>query len=252
MVGMGSDDDGGTRVAAGPGDPRPARPPGGRPAGGRGRRRWPAPLALLGAAGWMTAWGLAVRSRTGPLAVDRQVAAALAVDQHWQDLGIRLLRLEGPATWVAATGVLAVAALAAGSWRAALASLAGVAAEVASVQWVAKPLVGRHELAPGLSFPSSHVGAVTAVATVAVVVLGARGPLGRRLPPAAAAALGRIVAVLAVADVAVVAVAVLATGGHLFSDVAAVVPWGVAVPAAAFAALRATPPAATTIPRLGR
>lgn len=250
MVGMGPDSDSGTRVAAGPGAPHRPRPPGGRPAGGRvARRRWPAPLALLGAAGWTTAWGLAVRSHTGPLAVDRQVAAALAVNQHWQDLGIRLLRIEGPPTWVAATGVLAAAALAAGSWRAALASLAGVAAEVASVQWVAKPLVGRHELAPGLSFPSSHVGAVTAVATVAVLVLGTRGPVGRRLPPAAAAALGRTVAVLAVADVTVVAVAVLATGGHLFSDVAAVVPWGVAVPAA-FAGLRAMPPA--TIRRLGR
>jgi len=180
----------------------------------------------------MAGWAVAVRATPGPLGVDRRVAAALTLDARWQDAGIRLLRIEGPVPVAVAAVVLAALAVGAGAARLAAAILGGVGAEIVSVQWVLKPLVGRHELAPGWSFPSSTVGAVTALATAAVLICGPAGPIGRRLPHPAALALLAGVAVLGTVDVAVVAAAAIATGGHRFSDVIAVVPWGLALPLA--------------------
>jgi len=180
----------------------------------------------------MAGWAVAVRATPGPLGVDRRVAAALALDARWQDAGIRLLRIEGPVPVAVAAVVLAALAVGAGAVRLAAAIVSGVGAEIVSVQWVLKPLVGRHELAPGWSFPSSSVGAVTALAAVAVLVCCPAGPIGRRLPRPAALAVLAGVAVLGTVDVVVVAAAAIATGGHRFSDVVAVVPWGVALPLA--------------------
>ena len=180
----------------------------------------------------MAGWAIAVMRHPAPLGVDRRVSAALAVDTRWQDAGLRLLRLEGPATVAVVAVVLAAVAAGVGAVRLGAAIAGGVAAEIVSVQWVLKPLVGRHELAPGWSFPSSSVGAVTALAAATVLLCRPAGPIGRRLTRPAALALSAGVVIVGVADVAVVATAAIATGGHLFSDVVAVVPWAVALPVA--------------------
>jgi len=190
----------------------------------------------------MAGWAVAVTRHPGPLAIDRRVSAALALDARWQDAGLRLLRLEGPVTVAVAAVVLAALAAALGAVRLGAAIAGGVAAEIVSVQWVLKPLVGRHELAPGWSFPSSSVGAVTALAAAAVLLCRPAGPIGRRLTRPGALTFSIGVVIVGVADIAVIAVAAIATGGHLFSDVVAVVPWAVALPVASHDLLVAPTP----------
>lgn len=163
------------------------------------------------------------------------MTAMLTVGKQLQDLGIRLLVVEGPAGAAVTAAVLAGIALAFRSVRGAVAVLVGVAAEVASVQWVIKPIVARHEIAPDYAFPSTHVGAVVAVFTAAALLLDRHRPVGWSLEDRTAVVLQSVVIGL------VVCAAVIATGGHLFSDVVAAIPWGVAVPGLAFALL--DPPA---------
>lgn len=189
----------------------------------------------VGATAWLAAWGWLVRRRTSPLWVDTQASAALAAGKQIQDEGIRLLIVEGPAGAVVAAVGLSLVALGFRSTRGAVAVLAGVALEVTSVQWVIKPLVHRHELAPGYSFPSSHVGAVVAVAASASLLVSQRGPVGRSLQPGLGRLVRWLVGAAGVGDAALVAAATITTGGHLFSDVVAVIPWAVAVPWLTFA-----------------
>lgn len=200
-------------------------------------RAFPSRLAppawlLAASAVWMAGWAWLVTRHQGPLALDVRADHILAVNAHWQDIGLRLLRLESPLHVAFATGVVAVISVSVRDVRFAAAALAGVAAEIVSVQWAIKPLVGRHEIAPGLSFPSSYVGAVVALATVAVMLFLPSGPLARRLPRRHLRALAALVGALGVVDVCVVSVAAIVTGGHLLSDILAVIPWGVAVPLA--------------------
>lgn len=196
----------------------------------------------VGAAAWLAAWGWLVRHGASPLWVDTQATAALAAGKQVQDEGIRLLTVEGPAGAVVAAVGLSLLAVGFRSTRGAFAVLAGVALEVTSVQWVVKPLVGRHELAPGYSFPSSHVGAVVAVATSASLLVSRRGPVGRSLRPGLGRLVRWLVAAAGAGDVALVGAATITTGGHLFSDVVAVIPWAVAVPWLTFALM--VPPVA--------
>ena len=178
----------------------------------------------------MAGWAWLVSRHRGPLALDVRVDNLLAVNVHWQDVGLWLLGIESPLHVTFATGVVAAISVSLRDVRFAAAVLAGVAAEIASVQWAIKPLVGRHEIAPGLSFPSSYVGAVVALATVAVMLFLPSGPLAQRLSSRLLHALAASVTVVGVLDVVVVSVAAIVTGGHLLSDVVAVIPWGVAVP----------------------
>lgn len=202
------------------------------------RGEWQArrPAAFtVGAAAWLAAWGWLVRRRASPLWVDTQASTALAGGKQIQDEGIRLLIIEGPAGAVVAAIGLSLVALGFRSTRGVVAVLAGVALELTSVQWVVKPLVHRHELAPSFSFPSSHVGAVVAVVASASLLVSQRGPVGRSLRPGLDRLVRWLVAAIGVGDVAVVGAATITTGGHLFSDVVAVIPWAVAIPWLTFA-----------------
>lgn len=197
------------------------------------------------AALWLAGWGWAVHGHPAPLWVDDRMTAILTVGKQLQDEGIRLLVVEGPAGAAVIGVVLAVIALGFRSVRGAVAVLVGVAAEVASVQWVIKPIVARHEIAPDYAFPSTHVGAVIAAFTAASLLLDRHRPVGWSLGPRTAVVLQSVVIGLGVGDVLVVCAAVIATGGHLFSDVVAVIPWGIAVPWLTFALL--DPPALGTV-----
>lgn len=192
---------------------------------------------VLVAAIWLADWGWMVHGRTTPLWIDSRVSSALTVGKHLQDQGLRLLIIEGPVGAAVAAAALALIALGLRSVRGAAAVLIGVAMEVASVQWAIKPIIGRHELAPDFAFPSTHVGAVVAVVATAVLLLDRHGPLGGALPRHAGHLLRALVVGFGLIDVLVVCAAAIATGGHLFSDVVAVIPWGVAVPWLTFALL---------------
>ncbi len=163
--------------------------------------------------------------------MDRPLLAAPA---GWQHAAAWLLTHQTPGVMAVAAVVLGVAAARLGAWTSASAAVVGVGAEMVLLQWVVKPLVDRHEIAPAPAFPSSYAGAVTALATVVVLLLRGRGPLGSRLAAGGHAGIARILCALAAADAAAVCVATMVTGGHVFSDVVAAVPWGVAVPVAVY------------------
>jgi len=83
---------------------------------------------------------------------------------------------------------------------------------------------------------------VASLAAAAVLLCRPAGPIGRRLTRPGALTLSIGVVIVGVADIAVIAVAAIATGGHLFSDVVAVVPWAVALPVASHDLLAAPTP----------
>jgi len=208
----------------GPPPPAAARPPSRtRRLLGPRLRSWAAALCALAAA-WVTVWGLAARRSRRPLLVDRWVdGPLLRLGPDWQRLATGALRWEEPVVLAVLAALAAFTlALRRPAWTATV--LAGVTAELSSVQLLIKPVVDRHELAPGASFPSSYVGAASVVATLTVIVVGAGMPRGRANVVAVA-----LTALVALAAVSAVAVATMATAGHRFSDVITAVPWGAAM-----------------------
>lgn len=184
---------------------------------------------------WLAGWAVAVRLHRGPLAVDRWVDSPLvSASAGWQHASAWLLDHQTPGAMAVTAVVLGVVAARLGAWRSAFAAVAGVAVEMVLLQWVLKPLVDRHEIAPAPSFPSSYVGAVCALASVTVLLFRRQGPAGRWMAARGYGWASRVVSGLAVLDAAVVCVATIVTAGHLFSDVVAAIPWGVAVPVFAY------------------
>jgi hypothetical protein len=191
-------------------------------------RRW-ALWLFVATVLWVAAWGVAVRRHRRPLLIDQWVdTPLLQLGPRWQRWSAHIISSEH--TVVAVTlALLVVGALLRRQPAWAAAVVAAVGAEVASVQWLIKPLVHRMELAPAPSFPSSYVGLATVTATLAIIFARAL-PRGRarRLAPL-------VVAPIAGAWVVALTVATLVTAGHRFSDVIAALPWGAALAVAACA-----------------
>jgi membrane-associated phospholipid phosphatase len=112
--------------------------------------------------GWSVLAGIAVARYPGPNALDRWAFDSLAPSLHSTVL-TRITELGSlPAVAVGSVGA-ALVVVGRDRWRAAV-CLVGPLAATAAVEWVAKPVVGRH-FEGVLTFPS---GTVTAVASLAV------------------------------------------------------------------------------------
>jgi membrane-associated phospholipid phosphatase len=161
--------------------------------------------------------GLRVHGHTRASRLDRWVDTRLAVDGHpWHGL-IYLMAQIGSAQ-ISAVIALVLAGLCwwwRDRWSALLCVLAP-AVNDALTEGVLKPVVGRTKVG-AFAYPSGHAGRAIAVATVAILLAGASGPLGRRLPDARRQA----VQLVAGAVGAGVGLAVVALGWHYATDAAA-------------------------------
>jgi undecaprenyl-diphosphatase len=146
-----------------------------------------------------------VHGHGAPLAIDRYVDARLPVLSARSAHGLhRAGKTDG---FVFAVVVLAGVAFSLGDRFSAIVAAVGCPLAATITEWIAKPLVGRHE-PPGLGFPSGHT--TTAAALAAVAALIAYRRWGKR-------------GLLAVAPVsfllpAVMALAVIRLQLHYFTD----------------------------------
>ncbi len=165
---------------------------------------------------WTLLAAVVVWRMPGPNALDRRGFSLIAASLHSSTL-LRVADLGSLAVLVAGS-VLAALVVVGRDRRTALVCLCGPAAAALVVDWVLKPVVGRHYLGV-LSFPSGTVTVTAAVATAWAVAVP-----GRWKWP--------VVAIGAVATVAV-AVAVIALRWHYPSDALAGAAFGVGVVLAA-------------------
>jgi membrane-associated phospholipid phosphatase len=163
--------------------------------------------------------GVRVHGHTHASRVDHWIDTRARVTAHpWHGLLYLLAQLGSPAFVALASGALAAVCW---WWRDPLAAALCVLAPGVNdvlTEIVLKPVIGRMKDA-SLAFPSGHTGRAVALATVAVLLAGSQGPLGRRLPLPAR----RTVRALALAGGAGVGFAVVALGWHYATDAAGAV-----------------------------
>jgi len=176
-------------------------------------------LLLVGA----LALGAHVQDLVGPTHVDSVAASQLHTRgvggitgrQTWNDL----VELGGPQAVIVVVGALTIWAARRRDLTGAVVAVVGPVAAIAAVEFVAKPLFERRRPLGPLSYPSAHVAAVAALATIAVlIVYRYAGPrLALLSTPAAAVAAG------------VVAVGVMVLNRHYLTDSLGGVAFGVGV-----------------------
>jgi membrane-associated phospholipid phosphatase len=184
------------------------------------------PWVALVAAAAIIAVGVAVRGRR-TLGIDRWADKPLrhmGHGVHHLADGLRDLCNPVPFTFLL-TATLVVWALRVG-WGAAIAVGLGVGADLALIEWVLKPIVGRHaQFGDGNSYPSGHTGAAFGLATALVLLLG-QPTVARHVSRVLRVLLGVVLYLVA----AGVGVSMVITYAHYLSDVLASVPIGVIVP----------------------
>lgn len=197
-------------------------------------RLWVLGVSIL-AAGCLAGFGFDARGSRRPVLFDRRADAFLlrpsGLDHR---VAVVLSEVGDPKVFVVITVVITVALALLGDYRAAAATVAGVALALVLVEELLKPFFDRHLGGlPGPTFPSGHT--TVSVALAATLVLAARDvrPLGRLLGPVLARLLGALAVVVACA----IGLAMVVLRLHYMTDVVAGVPLGLAVAGATAASV---------------